>query len=369
MSPRTFVLAFLLLYGVVLSVGLRFEVPFHRPWEQLVLDDNSGFAPSTRVETIAVGDLGHEAGIPSLRVPRLVRFTTDAAGFRNPTFEEPPQVVTVGDSFTAGAGLDDADTLARQLAAKTGLRVYNRGAGTLAGPAHYLSDGRFFRRPPGVVVYCPSQRGLDARSLKPVSRSLERTEPSLWPRPSELLGPGAGDAIRRTLRRVERYQGLSRLAIDSLGEVRFRLLGHPWVGVAEGAPALRLPARTAGFDRADRVEGVDATVAMVRRFAGLVAQRGVALVFCPIPDAGDVYPELYSEAARRRFVNPPIVDRVVAAARRAGLRVVDLPALFRAHRSPYLYWRDDSHWAPHAVALTAEALAPVVQRLAEGGGG
>ena len=108
-------------------------------------------------------------------------------------------------------------------------------------------------------------------------------------------------------------------------------------------------------------------VATTKRFADLVATRGVTLIYAPVPDSAEVYPELFREDQRARCARPSFFDRLVPDARAAGLVAVDLREVFRASKTPYLYLRDDSHWNPRAVGLAADALAERIRPLiAEG---
>lgn len=148
MSERRFILFFMLGYAGLLAWSYDFSSPYFRIHEMLYDREFGRWAPSTSVEMVEYGDLGYKSGIVSLAEPRKNTFTTDEWGFRNPTFETLPDVVVVGDSFTAGVGLDDHDTLARQLQAALGRTVYNRGQIWLSAPGLYLGDARFVAAPP-----------------------------------------------------------------------------------------------------------------------------------------------------------------------------------------------------------------------------
>ena len=71
------------------------------------------------------GDLAAMTGDPSLRELRKMEFRTDALGFRNDTVPHQIDVVVLGDSFAAGAGVTQTATFAHTLAAHHGLSVYN----------------------------------------------------------------------------------------------------------------------------------------------------------------------------------------------------------------------------------------------------
>ena len=73
----------------------------------------------------AYGDLAAMTGNLSLRVPHLISFTTDAAGFRNNDIRAPIEVLLLGDSFAAGAGVTQDKMAFRLLQIKHGWSTYN----------------------------------------------------------------------------------------------------------------------------------------------------------------------------------------------------------------------------------------------------
>ena len=298
MNARRFILGFVVVYAALMAGGSRFQSPVFRPWEVLAVDNGTGFVPMRVVHMEAIGDLGYKVGAPSLQVPRAVRFSTDQWGLRNFDGDRPFDVVTVGDSFTAGAGVDDSQTLARRLEARTALAVYNFGTGSLEGPAHYLADRRFLTLPPKVVVFCPSQRALTPFSLRPWPRSRVRTPRAVWPQLSIVFGRGGQEALDGVSPRLIGTTACGAGLGKHSETWSYRLFGHPWVGFVEGRPALRLPARLAHFDRPPEVRRPREAVNSVRLFADLLRSRGVHLIYCPIPDAGDIYPQLYTAARK-----------------------------------------------------------------------
>src|SRR5262249_14207235 len=65
----------------------------------------------------AYGDLANIGNMPDWRQYRREEFTMDRLGFRNPSLAHGARPVgfVLGDSFTAGAGISDEDTLPQQL--------------------------------------------------------------------------------------------------------------------------------------------------------------------------------------------------------------------------------------------------------------
>lgn len=101
--------------------------------------------------------------------------------------------------------------------------------------------------------------------------------------------------------------------------------------------------------------------------ARVVQRRGSRFVFAPLPDVGNVYPELYPPTQRARIVEPSLVDWITAESRLSGVTVVDFPRIFRANKWPYLFRTDDTHWNDRAVELSSWVLSSVVRSLSGAG--
>src|SRR5258708_8130839 len=98
------------------------------------------FPPNTRYDNQkSYGDLANLGNLREFRQYRHEIFTTDFRGFRNLSQSESnsrPDILLVGDSFGAGAGVTDMDSPGVQLSAALHPNVYNA-----AGPPHHLALG------------------------------------------------------------------------------------------------------------------------------------------------------------------------------------------------------------------------------------
>ncbi|HBZ68782.1 MAG TPA: hypothetical protein DEP35_03135 [Deltaproteobacteria bacterium] len=358
-DARTFIRIFGFVYSALLIWSLNFERPEFRAWEMLKDPETEFFYPNLTVEMTEVGDLGFRAWIPSLQRPRAGLFSTDRYGFRNPQGIEQPRVVLLGDSFVAGSGLRDDQTLAAQLGRLLGEPVYSVACETANSPSLYLSDPRFFEHPPRVVVFSPVNRlvmPLRFHEILPLNRRPPR-EPRAW----------TLDSIAQELRHANqvlgRDNGLSRAMRYGYNEIVYSVFGHPDVIVADGEPAIALPLQEQKCSLTPEQRGLERAIATTKQFAQMIGTRGTTLVYAPIPDSAEVYPELFREDERDRCARPSLFDVLVPEARAAGITAVDLRDVFRLNKTPYLYLRDDSHWNPRAVGLAAEALAEAIRPL------
>lgn len=348
-----------LVYLALLASSVRFERPEFRAWEVVKDPESEFFYPNRSVEMTEIGDLGFRSWIRPLQHLRDGRFSTDRYGFRNPQGIEQPRVVLVGDSFVAGAGLRDEQTLAARLVALVGEPVYSLAAEIANSPSIYLSDPRFLHDPPRVVVFAPINRLVKPLQLHPIPPLNDR--PPRQARPWTLAS--MAEEMRHRNQVLGRDNGLSRVMRYAYNGLTYRLFGHPDVVVADGEPAIALSLLEQKCFLTPEQRGLEAAIATTRRFADLVAPRGVTLIYAPVPDSAEVYPELFRKDQHARCPQPSLFDRLVPEARAAGLDAVDLREVFRANKTPYLYLRDDSHWNPRAVELAAEVLAERIRPL------
>lgn len=73
----------------------------------------------------AYGDLAAMTGDSNLRVPHRITFSTDAGGFRNDGIRPPIELVVLGDSFGAGAGVTQEKMVSQLLQTQYGWSTYN----------------------------------------------------------------------------------------------------------------------------------------------------------------------------------------------------------------------------------------------------
>lgn len=357
MKSRVFILGVGAAYASLLVVGLQVQRPEFRPWELLASESGYGFEPSRSVQMREIGDLGYVTWVEALQVPRDTTFTTDEWGLRNEPSGEWAPVVVLGDSFTVGSGVSDDETLPARLAAALGVPVYNYGMPRANSPARYYEDARFTARPPEVVVFAPNQRNLKQGAFAPsqARRAGATSDVGTWVR--------LADELRDAVSVIERDNGLGRVARYAVQGARYRLWnevpGH-LVGTVDGGPALLGSLEILDLIRSPDERGVHAYLQSLVLFARALEKRGTRLVFAPLPDQPQLYPELYPSGELSRAHQPPMLDVVLERARRAGLTTVDVREALQAQKVPYLYIRDDTHFGPRALDLIARHLAPAV---------
>lgn len=354
-GPRSFVSILVLVWA---SLGLlsllRFAAPEFRPWERLYDPENHRFLPERQVAMREIGDLGYRSWNRELQTPRPTVFTTDRFGYRNAEAPEHPRLVVIGDSFVAGSGLSDEETVTARLAEQLRAPVYNFASEHLNAPALFLREQRFANQRPEVVIWAPVARGIEPRPLFYTGSDADAT--TLLAR----LGEGTEAAegwIARWVERLNRDNGLVREARFAVQGAVGRFRRDPYARrLPSGESVLALSLEEQGLTLPPESRGVEACIEMVALFARILEQAGVRFVFSPVPESGTLYPELF-DAQEPGRAQPSFLDRLLEGVRRQGVEVVDLREVYRADPWPYLFQPDDTHWNPRATKLAAAAWA------------
>jgi hypothetical protein len=94
-------------------------------------------------------------------------------------------------------------------------------------------------------------------------------------------------------------------------------------------------------------------------------QRGIDVIFVPVPKMTDVYPEYFAASCPGDRIVAPQVRQVLLELLESDVEVIDLLPAFLAERNQDpepLYQPADPHWAPRAQAIAARAIAARLKR-------
>lgn len=339
------ILSLLLADGLMRLLPLRFFA--FRAWEALSTGEHphTVFPPDQHVHSPrCFGDLASIANRRDLRQYHVEDFTTDALGFRNPPgmLERGPiSVLLNGNSFAAGVGVSDDETLGAQLGKRLGTSVY-----TIAG--------------------VPTPRFADIVTLQPMLRMSRGVVVHAYLEGYSIASPGEQQtpAYRFDLGPRSHFVeslGVSRLAILSMQLKKWLRPGWHEGGVV--ARTLR-NGETMLFPELDPPRYRDESLPAVAPWLWLnehLRERGLQLVVVLVPNKYGVYAPLL------RRPEPPRpsrrLDRFAEALRAGGVQVIDLAEVFERRaaeeldRGGYLYWKDDTHWNAQGIQLAADEIA------------
>ena len=347
---------------LVFDISLRFLPPAlftFRAWEAVTLfaTGQGPFVSNAAYRNPrSYGDLANLANLPHLRQYHEEVFSTDAAGYRNREETAKPftGILLLGDSFIAGSGVTDDQTLNEQLSNLSGRRVYN---GALTRNLWELLQHLQMTR--GLVVFAQSEReGL------PSSVFSEQN----WKR--QFVRRVFGDHNAETVREISKYavafESYSPLKILFSHAIRRlqndRIFPNPYRGqvveaeLKNGRETLFLPSEIAKYE-ADRRTDPEFFIQLKMQ----LQQKGIGLLVVLVPDKYVVYHDLLSPASPRttrpRFLEV-VEQRLVAA----DVPVLNLTPDFRKQaasllaRNEYNYWLDDTHWNGEGIREAAQAI-------------
>ena len=348
----------------LLDISLRFLPPERvafRAWEAATLfaTANGPFAPGTvRHVARASGDLAAMANLPRFRQFREETFTTDAAGYRNRGEVVKPftGILLTGDSFAAGSGVSDGQTLSEQLADFSGRRVYN---GSETHSLEELLSGLEMTR--GLVIWQQSEREVPDVTLDIPGQSWGRIAAR------NVVGEQVAEGIRQSIVYGRSLAAFSPVQI-LLSRVwkRFqddRVFPNPYrtgavvARLKNGRQMLFLPEELRNYEAARPAD--PRTFVEIRK---RLTEKGLGLLVVLVPDKYVVYRNLLvpaPEMPERQLFLSLLEQRLVAA----KVPVLNMTPLLRRRaeallpRDEYLYWRDDTHWNAAGIRETAEAIA------------
>lgn len=337
-----------------------------RSWEAVAMSRNPWiqqfaptmpFYPETRLEKTETGDLGHHTIFAR---EKKVVWEVDSWGFRNGLDAAGPyDVVIVGDSFTAGSGLSQKQTLASSLERLSGLRAYAYAPGEVDD---FLAERRFRTRPRPVVVYQFFERDIVFHLPRLDEAHPVRVEEAA---PDGDVPGALGRAWDAAVVALDRYcKGAMLLSSRARFRERVAEAVHRAVGVeyvrdtpAQGAVVgkdgrmLFLLGGAANAPIPDYF--FDASLATLHELDHAVRESGFRLILLPVPNKENIYYDLTSNPKR-----PEVLDKLIARLRSDGIEVVDLQPAFREarDRGVPMFHLDDTHWTAEAAALAAREL-------------
>ena len=301
------------------------------------------------------GDLSNSSNQPRYDVFRPQIFSTDSLGFRNPPDQSgsPPDVLMIGSSFTAGSGVTDSDTLPAQVQSLSGCRVFNAG---------YLNFAIRILSPSDLAKRCGMNKGLI------VLECLDRGVGEMIQPPPIHHPPRSFDFLRDAYR-----YGLDRWPkspLDVLCKRTYKALQNDWIlpnVYKHLAPARQLidgqiMLFSQDLEKPRNVEGIPRNVEYYSRLRDELHSEGFELAFVIVPDKISVYGDLLREPVSARADCTAAMAELERRLRSRGIPVVNLAPILTAEArralktGETLYWRDDTHWNPKGILVSAQAI-------------
>ena len=307
------------------------------------------------------GNMANMGNVPALRQYRPQVFTTDAYGFRNEPSLANGNIdgLVLGDSYVAGYGNSDGDTLPVRLSEQTGRRFYNAG-----GPYAYLATARLlktklrFAGRRAIVVWTenvplPFFEDAERRAENPDRKS----------RLLNLVFHGHGERVRSELRGLWFMSPVKIVAEKAyLAVSNDKILPNTYAQrvsirrLTTGTPIIFYPPDLEAFERPGEARPA---VDHLRWLTAELKNEGFDPLIVLAPSKYTVYYPMLERSNPENVDTNPLLARVERALRGAGVSVLDLTPGFQAqaHRDlatgQYLYWLDDTHWNARGLEFAA----------------
>jgi len=310
-----------------------------RPWEALkynVLGQGREFYPNQSIEMTSVGDLcrGRECALE-----RKQRWETDSLGYRNRNFVRKADIVVVGDSFVAGAGLSQEDIFSSKLDAEMGEKftIYNIAPGNISTLRCLLEKGVIEK--PKVVVFSTVER-----NIPPVLK--DETNCAVPARPWVEL-----EVLADRFLRAYPFKWLG---------ARFRgdhgVVGVRGVADLDGAEIFFYKGRA----QTDNLKAIEKASKVIKSYQRFLAKQGIDFVYLPIPNKETVYFERVPFQNQPRYLKG-LTDKLDGL----GVSYLDSLPVFNQARSAQpgveLFIADDTHWNERGVELVSKALSRLLK--------
>jgi hypothetical protein len=338
----------------------------------LLRPGNMNYVPNQEVDFhMPFGDLFAMSNYFYSSLPELrrERFYTDSLGFRNRHDYRGESIVLFGDSFVVGNGTDQFDILSEVLNEKYGLDVYNAGMSGAVG--EYLDRFRLMERTYGkgfravFLIFEGNDFPCESGSVTAESLQLRNEQPALHGLLAERYPRALALAtyVPEQVRQLESYRfffGLTRRAMFRLG-----LYGRGDLSV--------IVKRVGPYDMGFWTHYIkQSTLRQACEwdpvFSGLkeIANRVDLIVFIPTK-----YRVYFPYLGLGQELPNAQWDYLNDFARSIGVRAVNLTQPLAAESAKlleegqYTFWRDDTHWNPHGIAVGARVIAEELRNVAQ----
>jgi len=294
------------------------------------------FYPNSKSDKFASGDLCHHT---DKAIYRKETWVTDKLGYRNEHFVEKADILFIGDSFIAGSGLAQDETIAGKVSEKLGsnAKVYNMSPGSFTDFNFYVTSGVIKR--PRLIVFSIVERELPL----PI---VFFTRSGLKVKLFKILETGNLNVYLDKGFRFASLKWLKARANNSKGS-----------GVASIDPDVFFYAGSAQKHTDEDVTKAFHTISSYQKYCDSL---NIKFVFMPMPDKESVYYELVPFDRQPDYLFK--LDSMLTA---AGINTIPTLKIYNEYREKnktQLYYPDDTHWNPVATDLMAGKVVEWYQR-------
>ncbi|OJU47069.1 MAG: hypothetical protein BGN96_06180 [Bacteroidales bacterium 45-6] len=330
--------------GIILcSLFLPIDTLAYRPWEGLrysKAQTDSPFYPNSFVSMNSVGDLCHHT---ENAVMKQEQWQTDELGFRNNKYIKNPDILIIGDSFVAGTGLTQANTLCNQLIALSGdTKVYNIAPSSMSEFDNLLQTGKLGK--PKLLVFSIVERNVPENIQQHHSANSK---------PEKMKDFISSNALEVCMDKIAKSTLLNWIKARALrqGGNGIRSTNHSNMYFLQGAK------------QRHKKDDLASTTAALISYKQYCDSLGVKFLFLPIPDKETVYHELVPIVRQSDYLLQ--LDSLLSVRGIPSINCLKVYNDYRKTDSSLLYHLDDTHWNSRAVTIIAKEIVKQMRRQKE----
>ncbi len=344
-----FVLPPLLLIAITEAFFLPPNFFTYRTWEAIIYKNPiphlGGFYPNMHTKMDEQGDLAFRTKYAIFK--KDVEWDIDKLGFRNDEFVEDPDVLLIGDSFTAGIALSQDETITNKTQALVGkkLKIYNIAPSSF-GNFNFLYQNKFLKKPK-LVIYSLVERNLPA---------ILTIEEEANDRKLKLV---------RSLGKSFDFKGFNT-CIDRL--ISFNSLRWATAKMSETNIGHQSPFDTTLFFMQGKevkhyiLKDAQATAKKIISFKKYCDGAGIQFIFMPMPNKETIYFDMVPLDNQPQFL-----FQLDSLLHNSGVETINTLSIYNSLRSsiPMLYKPEDTHWNEKATTIMADEIVkhPVLQKM------
>lgn len=309
----------------------------YRPWEAVSFYQSipylGNFYPDSEVDMISVGDLCHHS---KNAVQKEEYWKIDNLGFRNYKFIEEPDILFIGDSFFAGSGITQENTIDNSVkrVLDNKVDVYNMAPSTMSKFDFFLKNGIIHK--PKLIVFSISERhNVDDLYF------------------ADLNSDHEGLVIKiQNSKRVVITDKLKRFYLFRY--LLARAVGKTGSGVA-GEKNMNMY-----FFKGKKVTEKNMKETLkdaenIISYKNYCDTLGVDFLFIPMPNKESVYFDFVPLEKQSAYIFQ--LDSILKKANVQTINSLEIYNKYRKTSTDLLYQIDDSHWNSNAIKLISDEIA------------
>lgn len=317
---------------------LPVKVFVYRPWEALVFTtaSNTAFYPNATLSMNSVGDLCHHT---ENAVVKNERWKIDELGFRNDKYIKDADILIIGDSFIAGSGLSQENTICNQIInMDSSLKVYNMAPSSISQFDDLLKAGKINK--PKILVYAIVERNT-----------------------AQGINYNLSNAKTYKINNLLSYKDLN-VYIDKIIKayplkwIKARAKNYAGTGIKSNNADSKMYFYPDLYEKHTEQDLINSAQALIQ-YKKYCDSLNIKFCFMAMPDKETVYYDLVPFPAQPDYLFR--LDSILITNGLSTINTLKIYNEYRKNNTELLYHLDDSHWNANATKIMAAKIIEKVR--------